>query len=238
MQIGLLECDHVEGRFPHIAGGYREMFAALLGPHLPDLSFSYYDACHGVLPASPDACDAYVCTGSQYSVYDARDWIGPLSEFLGTLRVARVPFVGICFGHQMLALATGGQVARAPQGWGAGVHEMSVVEHEPWMRPGQPVCRLQYMHGDQVVELPPEAKVLARSEHCAVAMFRVGDTMLGIEGHPEFTAAFNEALIRARRDRIGADAADRALESVNAPTDSSVVGKWIAEFLRVRARRQ
>ena len=67
MHIGLLECDHVAGRFPGIAGGYREMFAALLGPHAPGLRFTYYDACHGGLPAAPDACDAYLCTGSQFS---------------------------------------------------------------------------------------------------------------------------------------------------------------------------
>jgi GMP synthase-like glutamine amidotransferase len=231
MRIGLLECDHVDGRFPHVAGGYREMFSALLAPHVPDLAFRYYDACHGVLPAAPGECDAYVCSGSRYSVYDAREWIRPLSEFLGKLRVTRVPFVGICFGHQMLALAMGGQVARAPQGWGVGVHEMAIVEREAWMQPERSACRLQYMHGDQVLKLPAEAKVLARSEHCEVAMFSVGDTMLGIEGHPEFSAAFNEALIRGRRDRIGAAAADRALEGVNGPTDSSVVGKWIAEFL-------
>ena len=232
MRIGLLECDHVEGRFSHIEGGYREMFAALLGPHVPGLTFTYYDACHGVLPASPEACDAYVCSGSQYSVYDQREWIAPLGEFLRKLHAAGTPFVGICFGHQMLAQALGGQVARAPGGWGVGVHEMSIVGREPWMQPGQPACRLQYMHGDQVRKLPPGAKVLARSEHCEIAMFRVGETMLGIEGHPEFSAAFNEALIRGRRDRIGAALADRALEGVNGPTDSAVVGQWIAKFVQ------
>ena len=30
MKIGLLECDHVAGSFPQIAGDYREMFAALI----------------------------------------------------------------------------------------------------------------------------------------------------------------------------------------------------------------
>ena len=231
MKVGLLECDHVEGRVANVPGGYREMFKALLEPHVADLAFRYYDACHGVLPAAPGECDAYICSGSRYSVYDERDWIAPLSGFLRKLREARVPFVGICFGHQMLAQALGGQVARAPQGWGVGVHEMSILGKEAWMRPDQPACRLQYMHGDQVLKLPPDAKVLARSEHCEVAMFRVGETMLGIEGHPEFSGAFNGALIRARRDRIGHETADRALAGVNGPTDSSVVGKWIAEFL-------
>jgi GMP synthase-like glutamine amidotransferase len=237
MHIGLLECDHVEGRFARIDGGYREMFAALLGPHVPDLTFTYYDVCHGVLPPAPDACDAYVCSGSRYSVYDQREWIAALGEFLRKLHGSGEPFVGICFGHQMLAHALGGQVTRAPRGWGVGVHEMAIVGREPWMQPGQPACRLQYMHGDQVLKLPPESKVLARSEHCEVAMFRVGRTMLGIEGHPEFSSAFNEALIRARRDRIGAATADRALEGINGPTDSSVVGRWMAEFLRGGATR-
>ena len=232
MHIGLLECDHVEGRFPHIEGGYREMFAALLKPHVPGLEFTYYDACHGSLPAAPEACDAYLCSGSQFSVYDERNWIAPLAGFLRKLRDARRPYVGICFGHQILAQALGGEVARARQGWGVGVHEMSIVEREPWMRPEQPACRLQYMHGDQVQKLPAGATVLARSRHCEVAMFRVGDSMLGIEGHPEFAASFNEAIIRARRDRIGAAVADRALAGVNGPTDSAVVGKWIAEFLK------
>ena len=237
MNIGLLECDHVEGRVARIQGGYREMFATLLEPHLAEASFRYYDACHGALPAAPAECDAYVCTGSRYSVYDQRDWIPPLGEFVRKVREARVPFVGICFGHQMLAQALGGQVARAPQGWGVGVHEMSIVGPEPWMRPERVACRLQYMHGDQVLALPPGARVLARSEHCEVAMFRVGETMLGIEGHPEFSGAFNEALIRARREHIGIETADRALAGVNGPTDSPVVGKWVAEFLRGGATR-
>jgi GMP synthase-like glutamine amidotransferase len=231
MHIGLLECDHVEGRFPQIAGGYREMFAALLTPHLPALRFSYYDACHGALPAAPDACDAYLCSGSQYSVYDPLEWIAPLGNFLRKVHAARTPYVGICFGHQMLAQALGGQVARAAQGWGVGVHEMTIVRQEPWMRPEQTACRLQYMHADQVQRLPAGAVLLARSGHCEIAMFRVGPSMLGIEGHPEFTAAYNEALIRARSDRIGAERAEQALAKVCRPTDGALVGRWIADFL-------
>lgn len=238
MHIGLLECDHVEGRFPHLAGGYREMFAALLAPHLPGLRFSYYDACHGALPATPDACDAYLCSGSQFSVYDLHGWIAPLEEFLQQVHRAHIPYVGICFGHQMLAQALGGEVARAAQGWGVGIHEMTIVRQEPWMRPEQAACRLQYMHADQVRRLPAGATVLGRSRHCEAAMFSVGPSMLGIEGHPEFPAAFNEALIRARREQIGAARAEEALESVNRPTDALLVGRWIAEFLAQSRRNE
>jgi hypothetical protein len=87
------------------------------------------------------------------------------------------------------------------------------------------------MHADQVQRLPAGAVLLARSGHCEIAMFRVGPSMLGIEGHPEFTAAYNEALIRARSDRIGAERAEQALAKVCRPTDGALVGRWIADFL-------
>jgi GMP synthase-like glutamine amidotransferase len=231
MRIGLLESDQVAPRFRPIAGGYREMFEAFLGPHLPGLRFSYYDVCAGELPDAPDACDAYVCTGSRHSVYEPLEWIGALKDFVRELHARRKPFVGICFGHQMLAQALGGEVARAERGWGVGVHEMAILREEPWMRPPQARCSLQYMHADQVQRLPPQSVVLARSEHCEVAMFRVGESMLGIEGHPEFPAAYNEALIRERAARIGRGRADAALAAVHRPTDAALVGRWIAAFL-------
>ena len=61
-------------------------------------------------------------------------------------------------------------------------------------------------------------------------MFRVGESMLGIEGHPEFPAAYSEALIRLRAERIGAERTQTALASIHQPTDSAAVGRWIGEF--------
>lgn len=230
--IGLLECDNVVGRFPHIEGGYREMFAALLSPHLAGLRFSYYDVVGGSLPGEVGECDAYVATGSQYSVYDAHGWIAPLSRLLREIKTEQKPFVGICFGHQMLAHALGGRVARSPQGWGAGVLEAEVLHAEHWMEPPLARFRIPHMHADQVERLPEGSTVLARSRHCEVEMFRVGESMLGIEGHPEFSAPFAEALIRARTGSIGADKAKSALESLRGVTDAPAVGGWIARFLR------
>ena len=225
MKIGLLECDDVVGRFPQIKGGYREMFAALL----PGFSFEYFSAFKGELPSSPEVCDAWVCSGSKYSVYDATPWIEDLAGFI---RSVDKPFVGICFGHQMLAHAMGGEVAKAKQGWGAGVLPLRILKTEPWMDPMLPEVRIQHMHQDQVVRLPKRSVVLGESDHCEVGMFRVGERMLGIEGHPEFTVEFGAALIRSRRERFGERLTERALESLKGKSDGSTVGKWIARFLR------
>ena len=87
------------------------------------------------------------------------------------------------------------------------------------------------MHGDQVQRLPPGSTVLARAAHCEVAMFRVGETMLGIEGHPEFPAPYAKALIETRRERIGEALAEEALANVNDPTQHDVVARWIKNFI-------
>jgi GMP synthase-like glutamine amidotransferase len=226
MHVGLLECDEVTGRFAEVSGGYREMFAALL----PDAKFRYYEAHRGTLPASATECDAWLCTGSQYSVYDKDAWIQDLAAFIRSLDGKR-PFVGICFGHQMLARAMGGEVAKASQGWGVGVLKIELLKQEPWMQPPQKEISIHHMHQDQVQKLPKDSVVLGRSAHCEVGMFRVGDSMLGIEGHPEFTAEFSEALIRARVERIGPVASRAALETVRQPTDAPVVAQWIRKFI-------
>jgi GMP synthase-like glutamine amidotransferase len=224
MKVGLLECDDVVGRFPEVKGGYREMFAALL----PGFQFRHYEAHRGQFPRSPGECDAWISTGSKYSVYEQQPWI---EELAALIRSTEKPFVGICFGHQMLAHAMGGEVAKAKQGWGVGVLPLEILKKEPWMEPAMPEVRIQHMHQDQVVRLPQKSVLLGKSDHCEIGMFRVGETKLGIEGHPEFTVEYGAALIKARRPLIG-ERADRALKSLEEKTDGPVVGRWIERFLK------
>jgi hypothetical protein len=87
-----------------------------------------------------------------------------------------------------------------------------------------------------VLRLPEGGVPLGRSEHCEVTMFRVGERMLGIQGHPEFPAQYNEALIRARLERIGPERAQSALERLNDPTDAALVARWIGNFLQRAGR--
>lgn len=231
MKIGLLECDHVLERYRHIAGDYRDMFAALFERHAPDLKLQLFDVCNGEFPASTDACDAYLATGSRFSAYDDVDWIHALKGFVRRLRDEDKPFIGVCFGHQILAEALGGKVAKADKGWGVGVHNIEIGRHDFWMSPERRECALQFMHQDQVVRLPENGVALGGSDHCPVAMFRVGETMLGIQPHPEFTKDYCEALILDRVERIGEAKARAALSSLSRTTDEAVVAKWIAEFL-------
>jgi GMP synthase-like glutamine amidotransferase len=229
MRVGLLECDHVSERFRHLSGDYADMFGALFGEALELVPF---DVCLGGVPDAPDACEAWVCTGSRRSVYDEDEWIAPASQFVRDVRDAGVPFAGICFGHQLLAHALGGSVEKSGYGWGVGIHPVRVVRSEPWMEPAHERLNLHFMHQDQVIKAPPDdAIVLACTDHCEVAMFRVGDTMLGMQAHPEFTVAYADALLADRTERVGGDRAEEGRRSLTTPTDEAIVARWLTRFL-------
>lgn len=227
MRIGLLECDHVSDHLRHLAGDYRDMFASLFYRHAPQVELEFFDVQKAELPKSVDACEGYLTTGSRFSAYDDEGWIEELKSFVRRLDDARKPFVGICFGHQVLAEALGGRVRRV--GWGIGTHEMTIVQSEAWMKPSEDVCALLYSHRDQVERLPEGSVVLASSDHCPVAMFRIGERMLGIQGHPEFPADYAEALASGRTELIGAEQVKRA--DFRTPADEGVITSWMMNFL-------
>lgn len=227
MKIGLLECDHVNESLHHIAGDYRDMFLALFSRYAPEVELEYYDARSGELPASVDACEGYLTTGSRFSAYDDETWIHDLKSFVRRLSDGDKPFVGICFGHQLLAEALGGKVARRE--WGIGAQSMRIVQSEPWMNPEQRSCSILYSHRDQVQRLPEQSIVLAEAEHCPVAMFKVGKRLLGLQGHPEFSMAYLEALVRSRTEIIGAEKVAEA--DFKSQTDEGVITRWLVSFL-------
>lgn len=227
MKIGLLQCDHVAGHLLHLNGDYDEQFTRLL----PNFDWHYYDLTSGQFPGSLGECDAYLCTGSKHSVYDDIDWIHRLKKLVQAIYAQQIPFVGICFGHQMMAEALGGSVNKAACGWCVGVHSFKVVRREDWMVPFQPEFNLLMSCQDQVLELPPDSTILAESVDCQVGMYRVGERMLGMQAHPEFSTEYMEALLGERRARIGPERADAGLASLATPPGTNSIINWVQKFI-------
>lgn len=231
MKIGLLECDHVNDALRHVAGDYRDMFTSLFGRYAPEIELEFFDTRNGVLPDSVSDCEGYITTGSRFSAYDEESWIIELKKFVRELYDRERPFVGICFGHQILAEALGGEVKRVE--WGIGTHSMSINSRQRWMDPGRDSASLRYSHRDQVLRLPDDAFILAQASHCPIAMFGVAERMIGVQGHPEFPMAYLEALVRSRAGLIGEEVVAGA--DFNSTTDEGVVTRWIANFLLNRS---
>jgi GMP synthase-like glutamine amidotransferase len=232
LRVGLLQCGHIHPDLVAAHGDYPEAFAALLAG--TGIELVTYDVTLGPPPASVAECDAWLVSGSAASTYDPQAWIAPVERFLRSIVEAEAPMVAVCFGHQLLAQAMGGRVARSEAGWGVGAHEYELVgEPLPWMdgAPESGRVRLIASHQDQVVELPDGAVVIARTDHCPVAAYTLGPRALAIQPHPEFTPAVSRGLVERRVELIGRERAEAALATLDAPLDQALVGRWMARFL-------
>ena len=230
MNIGILQCGHVQENLVPQHGEYPDMFITLLKKACPTLSFTMYDAKYDTLPTHVDACDAYLITGSRHGVNDDLPWIPKLEQFIRDLHAAHKKVIGICFGHQLIAKALGGKVIRSPKGWGVGMSKNKVTQQKPWMNPAREKFNLLVSHQDQVVELPPGAEVLASNETCPIYMTQIGNN-LSVQGHPEFSKAYSEALIEYRKDSLDTARYEQGLQSLKLDKDDALVARWIINFL-------
>ncbi|MDI9818033.1 MULTISPECIES: GMP synthase [unclassified Legionella] len=232
MNIGILLCDHLGEQFSTEHGQYPDMFASLLHQADPGLTFSVYHALENKLPNHIDAAEAYLITGSRHGVNEGFPWISNLEAFILELHMAQKKMLGICFGHQLIAKALGGKVVMAAKGWGVGMSINKITGKKPWMTPEQEELNLLVSHREQVVELPLGAEVLASSDFCPFYMMQIGNHFLTIQGHPEFSKAYSQALIEDRRNILGKEVSEQGLMSLELKADDGLFAKWMVNFLR------
>jgi len=225
MTIGIFETGRPPEALRAQWGTYDDMIRTMLGR---DREYRSYDVQAGELPADATECSAYVITGSAAGVYDDLPWIPPFLDFLRKVR-GQAKLVGICFGHQAMAKAFGGDVVKSPKGWAVGMHRYEIVEPPPGMR--EPLAfAIPAFHQDQVVTLPPGARVLAASAFTPFASIGYDDDTVSVQGHPEFSPAFCAALIEAERDLYG-PLAGPALLSLLQPEDGGRAADWLRCFI-------
>jgi GMP synthase-like glutamine amidotransferase len=237
MRVGILETGEVAEGLRAVHGDYPAMFDRLLRGVDPDLEFATVSVVRGEMPAAPGQADGWIVTGSRHGVYDGLDWIEPLKDFLRDCVAEGVPVVGICFGHQILAEALGGRAAKSDRGWGVGVHDYELRARPGWLDGLPERFAVRAIHQDQVIELPPEATVLAASAFCPYAALAYGHperpSAISLQPHPEFDAAFLDALLVARAGTVVPERqAAAARESLARPVDDAAWARLIVAFLR------
>ncbi|PIA46049.1 hypothetical protein AQUCO_01600370v1 [Aquilegia coerulea] len=135
----------------------------------------------------------FVVSGSPFDAFGNELWIMKLCFLLQTLDAMEKKVLGICFGHQLLCRALGGKIGRAYGGWDIGLRKVSMVNNLPPcsflhdLEKIPPCLSIIECHQDEVWEVPIGAEVIAFSDKTGVEMFAIGDHILGIQGHPEYT---------------------------------------------------
>ena len=224
MKIGILRTGDVNPALTSSYGEYPDMFARMLHGIDPTLEFLTIDLLSGELPDNPQQADGWLITGSRHGVYDDLDWIEPVKAFLRQALADKVPVVGVCFGHQILAEAMGGKVVKSDKGWGLGPHNYKASGAPDWMGSLAQDWSGHAVHQDQVVELPPNSTVMASSDFCNYAALAYGDVQaplaISVQPHPEFSDAFVSDLIDVRLrgivpDDIIAESQAKLGQSVN-----------------------
>lgn len=222
------------------SGFYPAMFKRLVSSEIKGAHFDICSVISGDKLPHAGEYDGIVILGSPHSVYEDLPWINDLVGFVQNAAKLRIPQIGICFGHQLIAKAMGGYVAKAPQGWGIGRHSYQIAHDN--IGGICPVCcenkksfNLLVSHQDQVLVKPQNAKVVAGSDFTPNAVLHYeAYNILSCQAHPEFTADFAHELITTRRGtRFSEDFADKALEDINEPIDGDLFAQMIGLQLKL-----
>ena len=194
----------------HLHGDYPRWFERALGFEMPLIRAHAGERLESALDRVRP--QGIIVTGSPLSVIEKAPWMLQLGDDLLRVGACGTPVLGVCFGHQLLARAAGGDVVQNPRGREIGTVRVQLTEAGrkdvlfAWA--GGPEIDVQATHVDAVDPLPAGATVLASNENTAAQAYRLSETVAGVQFHPELWAAAMRDLILSRREKLAAEGRD------------------------------
>lgn len=235
MKLTIIQTGEVPQDLRARFGPYRHMFETMFDRTGQGFSYDMVAVSDGAPLPDPSTLDGIVITGSAAGVYDDLPWLSPLRQFIRDAYGKRTPMLGVCFGHQIMADALGGDVRKSEKGWGLGRHKYGVIGRPDFMRTAPASLAVACSHQDQVIVPPREAEVILASDFTPNAglAYRNG-AALSFQPHPEFADDYTVALAQLRRGKAPDSVIDKAVASVATPSNSGEVAGYIAQFFKGR----
>ncbi|EGN94380.1 hypothetical protein SERLA73DRAFT_188231 [Serpula lacrymans var. lacrymans S7.3] len=259
-RIALLICDTPALSVRKKHGDYIQVYNDYLRNSLPrpelvsQLNVDSYDVVDKQeYPDDDISYDAVVMTGSAASAYQNLEWINKLIAYVKRLveEKPEVKIFGICFGHQIVARAVGGECVPTDGLWEIGVTEMQLTDVGKKVF-GVDSINIQQMHRDHVPAVPPSFHLLGSTDITMnhgmvrfspsspsanpVSLSLKDIQILTIQGHPEFTESIVKLVVddRSGRGVISPEVAEEARRRASLQNDGvSIVGKTLWGILGV-----
>ncbi len=161
----------------------------------------------------PDGALGVFVTGSHTMVTERRDWSERAAEWLRGAVRRGLPVLGICYGHQLLAHAHGGEVADNPRGREFGTVQVALdaaAQSDALLGELPGTFAAHEGHTQSVLRLPPGAVRLASNPWDGNQAFRIGERAWGVQFHPEFDAEIMREYVGHFRGILAGEGQDPA----------------------------
>lgn len=243
-RYGVVVCDNTE-KWGGVSG-IGKRFIDAFGSNSELEKWQLFAACEGEVPTEKDldTFDGFFISGSPHSANDNIKWINDLKKFISSsaLNSSKARVVGVCFGHQLIGAALGGQVTANPSQ--KFVLQSEEVKTDKSFQGNEAIkkiignndvsLRLLECHGECVATLPAGARSLAKSATCQHEMIQFTENVFGIQAHPEFTVKdYKELLIPDLFNAGKIDENGKRLceESIGKTLDSSKMAAALKKFV-------
>lgn len=232
MKVAIIQCDSVTPTLRTEFGDYDDMIKHMFESAKADLDFQVFNAQQPEYPEKIDDFDFFITTGSKSGAYEGDNWIKQLIRFVQMLDEQRKKLIGICFGHQIIAMARHGMVEKSSKGWGVGVATTRIIARPGWMKAPPDELNIIVSHQDQITQLPADTLVIASNDFCPYFVVQWGEHFLSIQGHPEWQRDYSKALMSLRRDMLGTERFESGIASLDTEPDNELFTQWILDFVR------
>lgn len=191
------------------------------------------------LPAL-ETISGLIITGSPAYITDLAAWNYVIADYVKRAHAAAIPQLGVCYGHQLIAWAFGGEVGFHRAGREIGTVPVRLREsarrdalfgHLP------AEFLVQASHLQSVLRLPDNAVLLGGNDFDPHHCFRIGEFTWCAQFHPEFDARITRAYIKERAQAITTEGLDPEglLEAVQETPES---GSLLVRFMEIVAGRE
>ncbi|MGC1511102.1 glutamine amidotransferase [Ketobacter sp. MCCC 1A13808] len=234
-KIAIIKTGSTHAKLIRLYGDFDQWFQR----NIQSAEFTTYDIEQGVsLPACTDF-DGYIITGSPRMVTEKLDWSVELEDWIRLAVKQEVKLLAVCYGHQLLAEALGGQAGWHPRGREIGTVNVQLTTaglNDALLGFLPARFSAQATHAQSALKLPADAVLLAANEFEPNHAFRLGNSAWGVQFHPEFSADIMRGYLFETADKL-LDDRQPVAELINRVHDADAASNVIDRFVALCQHR-